>query len=70
MGDPKVRMQAIPAHKHCKVCGVSIPPEDVTCSPECQARYQASQRSRRLWVWAFYAIAILLIVLLTFESHL
>jgi predicted nucleic acid-binding Zn ribbon protein len=63
-------MDAVPSHKHCRICGISIPPEDVTCSAQCQARYMANERSRRLWVWAFYAIAIFLVILLAVSTHL
>lgn len=51
-------------HKHCKMCGVAIQPDEMVCSDACKARWEAQQRSRKQTMWLMYAsIAVLFIVL-------
>jgi predicted nucleic acid-binding Zn ribbon protein len=60
-------MDEVPEHKHCKVCGKSIPPDDTTCSKDCANKRAQSMQTRRRWNYAFLVIMFLLVVLLVFE---
>lgn len=52
-------------HKHCKMCGKAIQPDDITCSDACKAKWDAQQRSRKQTMWLFYlSIGVLLFVLM------
>jgi len=58
--------QKVPPHKHCKVCGKVIPPDQDYCSSKCEAidlkqRKEAEfVRKVSLIVIAFFLIAMIL----------
>ncbi len=63
-------MDEVPDHAHCRVCGKAIATGDVTCGPVCaRKRTEALQRRQRL-TYAFYGIALILVLLLLYGSHL
>ncbi|MEL7671636.1 DUF2116 family Zn-ribbon domain-containing protein [Methanobacterium sp.] len=54
-------------HKHCPVCGISIPPEERFCSPKCENTYAERARkvgkSRRIF---YIALAVIIVVYLLY----
>jgi predicted nucleic acid-binding Zn ribbon protein len=62
-------MDLIPVHKHCKVCGKPVPPEDITCSEACAKKRVEAMRNRQIWTYLFYGVALFLVILL-FHSYL
>jgi predicted nucleic acid-binding Zn ribbon protein len=54
-----------PDHRHCKVCGAVVDPDDQVCSEACGTKRAALQRSRRNYQMVLYGVmAVLAIVLL------
>ena len=56
-------MSDIPAHKHCPVCGISIPPEEEFCSKKCERAWQDAMRKRKksatiLWIITGVLVAV------------
>ena len=53
-------------HKHCPVCGTSIPMDERFCSPKCEQilaeRQQKVIRTRRIMYIAFAALIIIYLV--------
>jgi predicted nucleic acid-binding Zn ribbon protein len=62
-------MELVPSHKHCKVCGTSIPPEDTTCSKACAEKRAQSIRQRRLYNLLFYGSAAIVALLFLVALH-
>jgi predicted nucleic acid-binding Zn ribbon protein len=58
----------IPPHKHCKVCGLSIPPNKVYCSNECMEQDRKAQRRLSMMnrLFTISLLALLLFLLLPF----
>ncbi|MER3602265.1 MAG: DUF2116 family Zn-ribbon domain-containing protein [Nitrososphaerota archaeon] len=56
----------IPAHKHCKVCGISIPPNKLYCSNECMEQDRKTQRRlsmmNRLFMVSLMALLLFLLL--------
>jgi predicted nucleic acid-binding Zn ribbon protein len=50
-------------HRHCKVCGRVSPPGEETCSKACRTTYQQNARTRRMWTYLFYAVALIVAVI-------
>ncbi len=57
-------MDAVPAHRHCKVCGSTTPPEDPFCSPKCAQKRANQVRQQRLYTLLFAALTIFIIITL------
>lgn len=59
----------IPSHKHCRVCGIDIPPksERLVCKNEdCIAKYEKDEKNKermRVWMLVFFGIFAFLTVL-------
>ena len=56
-------MSDIPPHRHCPVCGISIPPEEEFCSKKCERAWQEAMRKRKrsatiLWVLMGVLVAV------------
>lgn len=51
-------------HRHCKVCGRVCAPDELTCSPECQAKRDRAEISRRNLTYLLYGSIVLLAILL------
>ena len=60
-------------HKHCPVCGISIPPEERFCSPKCEETYSERARkvakSRRMF-YIILAVIILVYIVYVFRGQL
>ncbi len=57
----------IPSHRHCPVCGNSMPIDAEFCSDECRDKYlQKVKRDRRMRLFFFLFYAILMAVLFFF----
>ncbi|MCZ3366694.1 MULTISPECIES: DUF2116 family Zn-ribbon domain-containing protein [Methanobacterium] len=50
-------------HKHCPVCGISIPPEERFCSPKCEETYAERARKVAKTRRMFYIILAVIIVI-------
>lgn len=44
----------IPQHAHCWICGKAMAYGPKTCSPECQARFDETQKKRKTMMWVMY----------------
>ncbi len=69
-----VKKHRVPMHKHCPICGTSMPPDAEFCSDECKDKYlQKMKRDRKMRIFflLFYAvmIAVLFIFLLWRSSQ-
>lgn len=59
----------IPSHKHCRVCGIDIPPnsERLVCkNPDCIEKYEKDEKNKermRVWMLVFFGIFAFLTVL-------
>lgn len=51
-------------HRHCKVCGRTCGPEELTCSPECEEKRHRAELSRRNLTYLLYGSIVLLAILL------
>lgn len=60
-------------HKHCPVCGTSIPMEERFCSPKCESTYAERARkvvkTKRIF-FAVLAIVIIIYLLYIFRGSL
>jgi predicted nucleic acid-binding Zn ribbon protein len=58
-------MSDIPAHRHCPVCGISIPPEEEFCSKKCERAWEDAMRRKRksaAIMWALIGVLVSLAV--------
>jgi len=62
----KIEEAPIPKHKHCMICGVSIPIDKEFCSEKCEEQYNKMVKKRKysLWIMMLIFPAMLLILLL------
>ena len=56
-------MSDIPAHKHCPVCGISIPPDEDFCSKKCERAWEDAMKKRKksamvLWIITGVLVAV------------
>jgi predicted nucleic acid-binding Zn ribbon protein len=66
MSSKPVKKVRIPAHKHCPICGASMPIDAEFCSDECKDKYlQKAKRDRkmRLFFLLFYAVMMAVLFL-------
>jgi len=63
-------MPDVAPHAHCRVCGISIPPGDVTCGMACAQKRREMLRNRALYTYLFLGACLILLVSLIFGSHL
>jgi len=60
-------------HKHCPVCGISIPTEERFCSPNCEQAYAERARkvakTRRMF-YLILAVVIIVYMLYVFRGQL
>lgn len=52
-----------PAHKHCPVCGKSMPVDKNFCSPDCEQEFSKRRRSQQRRSWIFIGVLIALMAL-------
>ena len=50
-------------HRHCKVCGRAIGPEQEFCSKVCRRKREEALRSRRQLTYVMYAAIVILVIL-------
>ena len=60
----------LPEHRHCDVCGRSIPMGNRVCSPECQKRFDEALRARKRSVWIFIGLFALILILSLYGNQL
>lgn len=51
-------------HKHCPICGKAMSADRKTCSDECEVRHEAVMREKKRTMYMYYAVALLMVVLL------
>ena len=58
----------IPSHKHCTICGKSIPVDKEFCSIECEEEYKRimKKRKRSNYIMMGMMVLLLLIIFLPF----
>ena len=54
-------------HKHCQICGKAVPIEEDFCSEECKEKMEQMVKKKRLWMYVFYALALVLVFMLIFS---
>ncbi|MBD3352869.1 MAG: DUF2116 family Zn-ribbon domain-containing protein [Candidatus Lokiarchaeota archaeon] len=52
-------------HRHCPICGISIPPDKEFCSLECRDKYQGAQKKQNRSQWIMMALMIGMVVVMT-----
>jgi predicted nucleic acid-binding Zn ribbon protein len=51
-------------HRHCKVCGKVVGPQDEFCSKACRTKRQTQASSRKNYMYFLYAIMVFLVLVL------
>jgi Uncharacterized protein containing a Zn-ribbon len=54
----------IPSHKHCTICGKSIPVDKEFCSPECEEQYRAIMKKRKRSNYLLMGMMVLILLIL------
>ena len=57
---------AIPPHKHCPVCGMSMPPDRDFCSKKCEEKWNQAMRQRKRILYvtrAMVAVTVAVIII-------
>ncbi len=57
-------MTQIPQHSHCKICGKAIPTDETFCSKDCEERFQAMTKKRKILIYVMYALMFFVIAVL------
>ncbi len=63
-------MSDIPAHKHCPVCGISIPPDEEFCSKKCEKQWNEMIKRKKksaTIMWALVGVLVALAVFMMFS---
>ncbi|MHA1632309.1 MAG: DUF2116 family Zn-ribbon domain-containing protein [Candidatus Freyarchaeota archaeon] len=58
----KSTKKTVAPHRHCLVCGVPIPIEEMFCSPECQNTFEKNIKKRGATIQRQYLLLILIII--------
>ncbi len=56
----------IPPHKHCPVCGMSMPPDQDFCSKKCEEKWEQMLRQRKKIMYvtrAMVAVTVAIIII-------
>ncbi|MEM1517576.1 MAG: DUF2116 family Zn-ribbon domain-containing protein [Halobacteria archaeon] len=62
-----VKKHRVPMHKHCPICGTSMPPDAEFCSDECKDKYlQKMKRDRKMRIFFLLFYAVMMAVLFIF----
>ena len=61
--------KSIIQHKHCVNCGKVCAPEKRTCSEECESNWNKELRKRRMRMFAFLGIAVVLMAVVLVASQ-
>ncbi len=56
-------------HKHCHICGTSIPTEENLCSEKCKDEYDKLLKKRRNRVYLIYALMAVFLALVLFQMY-
>ncbi len=62
-------MSEIPPHKHCPVCGISIPPDQEFCSKACEEKWNLMMRQKKKSIYLMWVLVAILVVIM-FSSYL
>ncbi len=54
-------MSDIPPHKHCPVCGISIPPDQEFCSRKCEKVWEDAMRKKKKSAYLLWALMGILV---------
>lgn len=57
-------------HKHCPICGISIPPDKEFCSMECRDKYTGAQKKQNRSQYVTMALMIGMVVVMMFVMNL
>lgn len=58
--------ERIPPHRHCPVCGISIPPDQEFCSKKCEEKWERMMRVKKRAIYitrALVAITVVIIII-------
>jgi len=56
--------EKIPPHKHCHVCGKSIPLTETICSEDCKQKLVLFQKRKKMNYYLIYAFIAIMIALI------
>jgi len=59
--------ERIVQHKHCPVCSKAMAASRTTCSVECQASHEVTQRSKKRTLYLFYAAMVVLAIVMALQ---
>ena len=51
-------MERVPAHKHCRECGTSIPTDEEYCSKACKKTHDERVRGKRRQMLLLYFVGV------------
>ena len=63
-------MTDIPPHKHCPVCGISIPPDQQFCSKKCEEQWNAMMRQKKRSIYLMWIMVAVLVVIMLISVRL
>lgn len=64
MPEKRRRATPVPQHRHCKVCGRAIPPDQEFCSSQCKEDEERRERRAKRMTRIYFIIVFLLMALL------
>jgi predicted nucleic acid-binding Zn ribbon protein len=60
----------IEPHRHCAVCGKTIPPDETFCSEKCKQYYEKKVKGQKRYFYLLMAFPLILVILLLVFSWL
>jgi predicted nucleic acid-binding Zn ribbon protein len=62
--------EKIPQHNHCRMCMKAIPVDKTLCSDECQQKYNALMKKKKLTLLFLWVMIIaFIVVIFVFQSY-
>ena len=63
-------VEKVGQHKHCQICGKTIPIDENLCSEECKQKFQTMVKKRKILVYVMYALIFFILTMYLVSSVL
>ncbi|MFA5771853.1 MAG: DUF2116 family Zn-ribbon domain-containing protein [Thermoplasmata archaeon] len=58
------KVEKIPQHTHCQMCGRAITIDKTICSVSCEEKYNAMVKRKKLYIYVLYGMVVVFVLLM------
>lgn len=62
------KVEKIPQHTHCQMCGKAINIDKSICSIGCEEKYNALVKRKKIYIYVLYGMVVVFVLLMVLSS--